>query len=343
MDKTVTSTYIPPNFANIVNEWDQGGQMGEPPRVQQMDPVFAWMRGFINGWYGYANDGKGTFFDFMSILKSKHDDWKWCVYKQEDMSSVKVNDGVQINADRIYKNLAWMLTGITPYEHYSKKHKMPKLTLDQLQEAIEWIEAHFFVIYPNDRRYENVLDDFKFMYEKFGIDGFLIDPFKSLILPETGRTDKMMDDLFISAKEFSLRTNTSFNFIAHPKSQNDVKENPKDPISPYKVVNQFMIAGGAAWDNNMDSQYSIYRPDRHINPADTKVHFHNLKQRQAELVGCNRGKYTQINFDPHRKRYFFDGICPLDGSAYDSTVNPFQTGFGFDQSNDPMKSDTVPF
>lgn len=305
------SSYVPLDISAMFHEWDQGGTVGEKSFVSEMDDIFAWMRGHVNGWYGWANDGKGTFFDFMAVMKAKFSGWKFCMMKQEDMSSFKAEDGtVRITANNIFFNLIWAYTGKTPIPHFAKRNYIDKISQAELIDAAEWVSKHFFIINPSDRRYKNVMDEFRFMFEKFGIDCWLIDPFKSLVLPGEDRTDFMMNDVFITAKNFALDTNTCFNFIAHPKSMSDVKE--KD--GKYKVVNQFMVAGGAAWDNNMDGQFSIYRPERHINPSDPKVHFHNLKQRQAEIVGTRRGSYDFIRFDEKTKRYFFNGTCPLDGS-----------------------------
>lgn len=309
------SAYFPVDIKTIVNEWDQGAEIGETSRVEALDHVFRWKRGLINGWYGWANDGKGTFYDYLAVVKAKFDGYKFCFMKQEDMGSVRMFDKAtekyksKLSANPIHNNLMWTYSGKTPYDHYAKKYHIPKLELDELHAAAEWVDSHFIVLYPKDRRYKSVMDIFKFYYEKFGIDVFLIDPFKSLILEDSKRTDKMMDELFIATKEFALATNTSFNFIAHPKSMSDVKQ--KD--GRFKVVDQFMISGGAAWDNNMDGQFSVYRPERHLTPSDPKVHFFNLKQRHAELVGADRGVYEDIKLDRRTRRYLFNQVCPITG------------------------------
>ena len=342
MGEEIRSSYIPPDITSMTNEWNEGIQTGETSRVEAMSDVFAWMRGFISGWYGWSNDGKGTFFDFMAVMKAKFDGWKFLMYKQEDMSSHKDGSRIVMDANHIYNNLAWTYTGITPYKHFSKKYFRPLMTLEQYHEAIEWVEKHFFAIYPSDRRYKSVMDDFLFYYEKFGIDCFLIDPFKALVLDDNERSDYVMNKVFIEAKEFALKTNSSFNFISHPKSLTEVKEG-KDKDAPYKVVTQFMQLGGSAWDINMDSQYSIYRPYRHRDPADPYVHFYNLKQRKAEIVGVKRGVYEEIKFDYLTKRYFFGGVCPLDGSLVSDKHKPSSTSEELNFSTTPVSDEDLPF
>lgn len=307
------SSYIPLDAAAAFSEHGEYVQSGESCRVDALKDHFAWMRGFVNAWYGWANDGKGQFTDYMMLLKSIRDGWKWCVYKQEDMDTVVVDGKVQIKANRIYKNLAWIYSGKTWNRGFSEKYRTPAMTMDEEREALDFVTEHFFVIYPSDRKYQNILDDFRFMYDKKGIDGFMLDPWNTVKLDESKRGDHMLVDAFIDIKEFAMLTNSVFNIVSHPRTLHDVKQG-KEKNSPYKVVNQFMQLGGAAWDIKMDGQYSVYRPQRHLDVRNPTVEFHNLKQRQHEIVGVNKGCVESIEFDFIKKQYTFSGINPLDGS-----------------------------
>lgn len=336
------SSYIRPNIASLTIRHAEGAQTGETSGIKEMDGVFKWMRGFINGWYGWSNDGKGTFFDFMAVMKAKRDGWKFALFKQEDMNSSKEDKRTIISADDVYDNLIWSLTGITPFKHFADLHKIPQLSLDKYHEALEFIEEHFFVVYPHDRRYQNIFDEFKFLYEKYKIDCFLIDPFKALILDDGERGDERLTKVFIAAKEFSLETNSSVNFINHAKSMMDQKEKDGPNKGRFKIVNQFMQLGGSAWDINMDSQYSIYRPERHLDATDPKVNFWNLKQRKAEIVGCNKGVYENIKFDFLKKQFYFNGINPMDGSMTKEMKEKMTSQNPFDFST-AKKEEEVPF
>lgn len=307
------SAYIPFDLAIGLREWNLGAEVGISSRAYELDKVLKHKKGMINGWYGWPNDGKGTFYDWMAVMSAMFEKpgWKFCMFKPEDMSAHRLDGQVHINAVDILHNLMWTYTGKTPYKHIKEKYNVQQLTKDEYLEAHEWISEHFYIIYPRDRKYKNVFDKFKEMYEKYGIDRFLIDPFRGLILEGKDR-EAAMNQLFFDAKEFALGTNTIVDFIAHPKSQNEVKVSKKEDAA-YRVVDQWMISGGAAWDNAMDSQYSIYRPERHLDPTDPKVHFINLKQRKAEIVGAGRGTYSKIVFDFLEKRYYLDGQCPITG------------------------------
>ena len=325
------SAYIPFNVTQSVNEYDDGVQGGETCHVEELKDVVAWMRGFVYGWYGWANDGKGTFLDFMMMLKSKYSGWKWAVYKAEDMDSATYDTGEKdrngksirrgkIQANRIYQNLAWTLTGKTWNKALADKYKWQRMTIEEQMEAIDFVTNHFYVIYPKDRHYKNIIDNFRFMYEKFGVDGFLVDPWNMVKLDNIDRGDERLVNAFIDIKEFTLQTNTCFNIINHPKPDGGNAKEGKGKDAPYKVVNQFMQLGGTAWDMKMDGQFSIYRPERHIKPSDPKVKLFNLKIRQAEIVDVERGEWGEasegqkIEFNKRRKQYYFNGVNPMDGS-----------------------------
>jgi hypothetical protein len=339
VDKRIESCYVPLDAEAAFSEHGEYVQDGEFCHVDGLKTTFAWMRGFVNGWYGWSNDGKGTMLDFLSLLMAKHEGWKFCMYRQEDMDSVMKNGKPVIKANRIYKNLAWSYTGKTWNKRFSERYYKPLMTLDEEQEALEFVSKHFFVIQPQNRKFKTLMDDMMFMYEKFGIDVFTIDPWNTVQLPPGERGDERLVNAFIDVKEFALKTNSVFNIVNHAKSMNDVK----DKDGRYKVVNQFMQLGGSAWDMKMDGQYSIYRPERHLNPKDPKVHFHNLKQRQAEVVGVERGSYEKIEFDFHKKQYYFDGINPMTGEVKPDKFKQGTVDYTEPKKKDTPPSDDVPF
>lgn len=332
--------YISLDTASILAEHGEYVQTGEKCRIEALEDHFAWMRGFVNAWYGWSNDGKGTFTDYLMTMKSLRDGWKWCLYKQEDMDTVVEDGNVKIKANRIFKNLAWTFSGKTWNKRFAEKYNCPIMTMDQEAEALEFIAKHFVVIYPKDRKYQCLLDNFKYAKEHFGVDGFMLDPWNTVKLDENKRGDHQLVDAFIDIKEFAMLTNTVFNIISHPRSLHEQKENPKDKKSPYKVVNQFMQLGGSAWDIKMDGQYSIYRPNRHDNPRDPAVEFFNLKQRAFEIVGVNKGEVGDIEFDYTKRRYYFKGIDVIDGTFKGQQSRMPEQGNMFDTKPDP---DSLPF
>jgi hypothetical protein len=309
------SDYLPPNFPLMVSEWKNGADSGTSSGIEAMDRHFKWKRGFINGWYGWPNDGKGTFFDYMSTVSAKLYGDKFGMFKREDLGSFRTQAGeVVVNANDIYNNLIWTFTGKTPYRHIAEKYRLELLDIKEYTKAEEWVREHFYVYNFKDRRHQAILDKFATECDKRRLNHVLIDPWKSCIIREgKGRTkDEVLHMEFDDSKKLAEEKHISVNYIAHPKSMNDVRVSKKAD-SAFKVISQYDVAGGAAFDNSMDGQFSIYRPERHLNVSDPKVEFHNLKQRKAELLGVFKGVVKEIEFDWMTKGYFFNGINPLTG------------------------------
>lgn len=287
-----------------------GKEIGDKPRIPLIEEYFSWKRAFINCWTGWPNDGKTTFFTFLALLKSICDKYKWCIWSPEMYSARKNAKGKVVpTAEDLFDELVFMKTGRSPYKHYIARYGLSQMEYELYLETLQWINEHFVFIHPKDRKYRDLIDNFKFFHDRHGFDGFLIDPFKNINHDDNGRFDLYLDNVFTEFKEFAIETDTTMNFIAHPKNQDE----PKNSDGSYKICTQFMLAGGAAWNNGMDGIYSIYRPYRHKDPTDPRTFFFNLKQRKQQLVG-RVGVYKNIEFDINTNRYYFNEYCPIDGS-----------------------------
>jgi hypothetical protein len=139
-------------------------------------------------------------------------------------------------------------------------------------------------------------------------------------------------------KRLTMKTNSVLNIVNHAGSKHEVKEKS----GAFKVVNQFMQLGGAAWDMKMDGQFSVHRPFRHKEANDPRVHFYNLKQRDSEAVGAERGVYKKVEFDRDRRQYFFDSVCPIDGSRKEAQVET-QGDIPYTPSWRKKKKEKLPF
>lgn len=348
MDEPIDqSALLRVDFQSMTREWDEGVQTGKSSRVSALDEIFKWMPGSTNAFYGWANDGKGTFYDYLAVMNAKFDGQKHCLMKQEDVSSTRFKDeDPKITANRVHRGLIWTYTGKCPIKSFAQKHGAPFITLDEFMDAMKWVDEHFFVINPKDRGLKNVLNLFEFYWKEYGINHFLIDPWKSIRVTGAAgvRGDYVMDDALMDCKDFAIRTNTSMNFIHHPKSLTDVKVS-KDINAPFKIVNQYMVVDGPAFDKNMDGQFSIYRTNRHNNPRDPMTQFHNLKQRNGEEVEAEKGSFTDIKFDRKKRRYYFNGRCPITGDTWTEVQYTKQALIDYSEptKKEPVNSNDLPF
>lgn len=311
-----SKSYLEPDSISMLKEFKEGKPIGESGRIEHLSDQFSWKRSFVNCWTGRPNFGKSTFLQFMAVNKSKHDNWKWCIWSPEMISSDKGKDGkVYKTATDIYDELIHIYTGENPYKHFKDRYGISQMSEERYLEAITWVQDRFFVVEPKDKRYKHLIDNYMYMYETYGIDGWIIDPFRSVRYDQLGGTlDYVLSQIFDEFKEAAILTNSSVNFIAHPKGDNDPFKRGKDGIiTGYKPVNQYNLLGGSAWDNAMDGIFSVHRPYKHLDDNDPATYLYHHKQRKKHLVG-DTGVYKKIEYNPKTNRYYFDGHCPIDGS-----------------------------
>ena len=313
---------IPYNLEVLKKEWEEGGQEGEPCHVplytedltnpyQKRTSHFSWKRGFQNVWTGWPNDGKTMYCLYMMLVKSMYDGWKWVVWSPEMRSAQFVNGKVVVNANDIINTLVWMLTGITPYKHVSDRYGSIRQSWDEYHANVELIKQHFIFLDPIERTPKALHELLYNMYDQQGFDGVLIDPWKNVRQDINKRDDIWLEEVFGETKDFAIKTNTSWNWIAHPKANVEKYRKSQSGVSEIQPVTQEKLNGGAAWDNSMDGIYSIFRYNLHLNINSRDVMFKNLKQRKQELVG-ERGDVENITFDAAKRRYIFGNIDPLN-------------------------------
>lgn len=321
MDPKYSESMVQIDYERYLSLHEKGEESGDSANVLKMAENFSWKRGFVNTWTGHPNMGKTTFFMFMALVQAKSANWKWCIFPPEMLSAYRFDGKTRITAEDIHFDLVYMLTGLCPWRRYAHKYRLEMIDEVMLMKSLKWIEEHFIIVYPKEKTYKSLIDNFRYFYEYYGVDGFLIDPFKNLQDSVNERTDIYLNRIFAECKDFALETNSSFNFVAHPRSGNVRNEGATESERTFKIATQYDLSGGAAWDQSMDGIYSIYRPNRHIEPNDGTTEFYNLKQRKAQLVG-KLGVVEDIFFDWRSNRFFFDGVCPVDKNASINFKNP---------------------
>jgi len=285
-------------------------QVADSCCVDAMKENFAWKRGFQNCWTGYPNDGKTQFTLMMMTVKALRDGWKFVVWSPEMKSATFIENEIAVHYNDLINDIIWMASGVTPYQHIAKKYVCDLLPMSDYLEWVKWVQEHFIFLDPKNKKPDDIYQLLTNTFEDQGYDVVLIDPFKNIEQDIRLRDDIYLEQLFAKFKDFAVRTNTVMNWIAHPKANiNRIRKvNGEDLLMP---CDQYMLNGGAAWNNSMDGIYSIFRPDLLTEIRSPNVNFINLKQRKQELV-AHRGKVENIEFNFKNRRYIFNGNDPLD-------------------------------
>jgi len=287
---------------------------GEPTGLEAIKDLFSWKRGFQTLWTGSPNTGKSTMAMYTMLIKSMLSGSKWCVWSPEMEDSIIYEGKPKKTVKDLIDLLAWTYLGMCPIRHFQDKYNLTPPLKDDLIMAYEFVKKHFYFVDVINRTPKGVLTSFKNVYELHGVDGYLLDPFKSVKQEITGRSDLWLEDVLSSFKEFALETNAFMNYVVHPKNRNL----PKDEQGEYRVVIPEDLNGGAAWNNSMDLIISLRRLCGN-DPNATAMEWHTLKARKQHLT-CKRGSFVNIDFDFKTYRYLWNCVDPIFDRSLSTNV-----------------------
>ena len=267
--------------------------------IDQISDIFSWKKGFSYLFTGSPNTGKTTMVLYLYLLMSLRHGYKWCIWSPEMEDSYLKKGSIEYHAKDLIYTLIWTLEGRTPYQFYSQKHNTMVLDEAETKAAYNFVIEHFKFIHIGDRTPAGIMEAFKETHDKHNIDGFLIDPWKSIKQNMDKRADLWLEDALMEFKTFSLETDSIMNYIVHPKSLRDYK----DESGNFRVITPFDLNGGAAWFNSMDVIISMRR-------LDDRTEWYSQKIRKQHLIGL-RGEYESITFDMNTYRFYFGNNDPF--------------------------------
>jgi twinkle protein len=275
----------------------KGKAKGETTHFADLDTHFTWKSGDFTVVSGRPGSGKSEWVLQLMLVKSKFTGWKWGIFSPESYP-----------ASEFYDSLIHSYVGKTTDP--TSKFQM---SLDEYEEAANFIQQHFFFIYPDtNHTVEEVEANFLFLHNKLqqesedgtGLAGVLIDPYNQLEQDFSLRDDQYLQRFITHRKRFALENNLHYVTVVHPKAMSKNKD------GEYDVVDAYDLANGAMWINKTDNFISIYRPAQCLNPKDTGVEIHVKKIKKQKLVGVPGDVFW--TFDRRSNRYYVDAKSPLE-------------------------------
>lgn len=239
-------------------EYKEGLKLG----IDELDKHFRFKRQF-SVVLGHSNVGKTQTMLYLMFLYNLRHKIKWLVFSSENKPS------------QIYRKLIEFDTGLP-------LNKIPEA---EIQTRLIRISQDFQVIDPNELfTYKTLLNEAKRIREKFEFDGFLIDPYNSLVTDvnaaKLGKheydylaTTEMLH--FCNEHDCAIWLNTHANTEAlrrkHPASH-EYAEHPMPPMASD-------VEGGGKFVNRVtDAFFCIHRYTQH--PTDwmyTHIHVRKIK------------------------------------------------------------------
>lgn len=302
-------------------------RMGTSTGIKELDNYFVWKLAEVNCFYGYANQGKTTMFNFLMVCKALIDNWKFAIFCPENFPSTD-----------FYNSLIEMYIG----EKIHPTDNMYKMSEKNYQRGIDFIKENFFFVYPEDEHdLDNIHSKFQYLILKKGVNAVVIDPFNQLDKDNSSfqRTDIQLSEMFSKIKRFALSHQISYNIIAHPN-----KPNISDRSKPLPIPTYYDLNGGAMWANKMDNMYLFYKPFPNL----PEFEFHVGKNKKVQSGGGRQGDIVQGVYRWQDNRFYIQDQNPLtdkdklERSNYgqktlDDTFN------GADNNYETSESDLPPF
>ena len=145
--------------------------------IDELSGLLKWKKGFAYLFTGSPNAGKSTMVLFLYLLMSLRNGYKWCIWspEMEDYDKSKIH-----HVRDIINTLVWTLSGKTPYENYAKSHMVEQMNEADIKSLTNWVNEHFIFLHMNNRTPSAIIEGFNDAKAKFNVDGFLIDPWKSV-------------------------------------------------------------------------------------------------------------------------------------------------------------------
>lgn len=167
----------------------------------------------------------------------------------------------------------------------------------ELRKAKEFLNEHFFWIYPEEGySLQTILDKMRQAVLKYGIQWFVLDPWNKLEHRRNGmsETDYISSSLDLISN-FNKKNGTHCFIIAHP-----TKMKFSDATGKYEVPGLYDISGSANWYNKSDIGLSMYKNENLKNT----LYVQKVKFKFWGAVGTidytwnqDNGRYDEFGMD----------------------------------------------
>ena len=287
-------------LTQAMDAYDHGDPNGSPTHYPTLDKHLLWQPGEARATTGWPGHGKSLAELNLMVTKSEYDAWKWGLFVPENMPLRKaVNILVQAK------------TGLNTNAKYGRR-----ISRTQYEEAVKWVAGHFTFIDPRLAHSLKTLLPAVRAAKKFGINGWLLDPWNDLE-SKLGEFSGMMSEQLKAqlglVLDFTKDENLCTVICVHPAGE---ARNPK--TLELKVPDQYSMEGGRMWPNRMDSIVVWHRPLADEDPTDSTVDFRVKKMRNEPESGFKTGKDgVRLNYMRGAFRYSDPvlGCSPLDEDA----------------------------
>lgn len=256
--------------------FDTGLSTGFP----NLDPYFRVGLGKVILLTGVPESGKSRLMaNFCNQLSQLHR-IKWSAFTPEN---------------RPFGTYAAKMAQIRTGKPFGKPGDQDRMSEQELDEALDWMEKYFTFNHPPDRSLKKILEIWQYQLSAEGTRYGIIDPFNYVARPD-GKVDEAQFILkfLVELADWCAKNNCTAFVVAHPTKVETIKtKNPDDPKNgEYPVIRPYNISGSAHWNNCADFILSIWRS---MKRKGAPVRLHVLKAKQEELGTSN--EFAEFEYD----------------------------------------------
>jgi len=279
--------------AKIYHLWEHGFEKGVSCGWESLDDLFLARPGEFTVVTGIPNSGKSNFIDAMAVNLSKIHGWRFAMFSPE-------NQPLEDHQSRIIEKWAGKPFNSGPN---------PRISHDEMDEAINEIGDRFFWILPDDDSewsIDMVLErTAELVYQK-GIRGLVIDPWNEL---EHARSRGENETDYISRslkriRQFGRRYGVHVFIVVHPQKLY------KDKDGNYPVPTLYDCAGSAHWRNKADNGFCVWRDFTDDQSQSVDIHVQKIRFRQNGKIGMCSLAYNWLTSTYHELSKARDEIPP---------------------------------
>jgi twinkle protein len=229
---------------------------------------------------GVPNSGKSEWLDALSANLSDIHGWTFAMCSMEK----KATDHARQLAEKYIGK---------PFFDLPYARGIPRMTPDELDKAIDWVDDRFFLIRYEDDQLPSVdwvLDIAKAAVYRYGIRGLVIDPYNELDhrRPESMNETEYVSQMLTKVKRFAQTAGVHVWFVAHPRQLREWKG---------QAPNLYDISGSAHFINKADNGIVIHRnrdPSAQ-NKFEVQVLVRKVRNKAAGMIGDCVLHYERVN------------------------------------------------
>jgi twinkle protein len=224
---------------------------------------------------GIPSHGKSQFLDALAVNLAREHDWVLAVCSPENLPVA-----------RHIAKLVEQYTG-QPF----REGPSPQLSPQDLVRALDWLDAHFVFIAPDDTvTIPAILQQAKALVTRHGIKGLIIDPWNEFehTMPH-GQTETFyISTMLGQIRRFARVHGVHVWVVAHPQKLYRRED------GSYPIPTPYDISGSAHWRNKADNCLTVWR-DEHDPEAPVRLYVQKIRFREVGKIGVVPLQWLPLN------------------------------------------------